>query len=295
MSTSASQSITALKELPGVHFADLRRGDILLSRGICPGKKLCISDIIVKLDGGDYSHAAFFDGQHFVEATSKGVKADPPHRQSEHQKYLHVYRFHDDAGNPLDSPNLSSTPLITQAHKLLEMPYGYDELLLVAVLVCLRKTTSIPILKDLLELLGGYALTKLRELINKYIRHHDKKSIICSELIAVSFWNASNNGVPYGIPIKITGRHKLKLASFSAEQIKSYDQLVAEIESLFDQIDPKIVTDIKLQLDHQDQVSAGNADQLPLIAGSKYLPANCVSPCDLQRSPALRCIGNYLD
>lgn len=286
-------------ELANLSLKDLRPGDVILSRGICPGKKLCISDVIVKLDGGDYSHAAFFDGEHFVQATTKGVKASDPVRQKEHQSYLHVYRFHNEQGEPLDSPSLPSKPLVDVSHTLLNTPYAYDELVLVATLVLMRQITHVSLLKDIIEVFGGVALTKLRNWIKKHVLHNDEDSIICSELVARTYWSASpSKGVPYGLPIPITHRHKLKaLATADASDVESqqdYQELMRNLESLLSETQPQLMTAIDLHREQQQLMQGANSRDV-LIGGSTLLPANCVSPCDLQRSPALKLMGNYID
>lgn len=279
--------------LPDMALKDLLPGDVILSRGICTGKGLCISDIIVALDGGDYSHAAVFDGKHFVQATTKGVVASEPVRQIEHQSYLHVYRFLDSEGNPLDV-SLPSLPVTNASHTMLGMPYAYDELVLVAMLVIMRKVTSISLLKDIIELFGGVALTKLREWYEKHIKHSESRSVICSEVVAQSFWDASDgNGKPYGLEIEVIGRHR------SGNELPQNlpldcEQFLDNLEDFMAEENPLFYQANQLLLEQMTMKGMPSVKQT-VIAGSRLLPANCVSPCDLQRCQTLHLVGNYVD
>ena len=288
-----------LNDLPDMMLTDLKVGDVLLSRGKCePGKRFCISDLIVKLDGGDYSHAAFFDGEHFVQATTEGVKLSDPTILPEHQSYLHVYRFHDQKGNELGSPTLPTDGLVSYAQDLEGRDYGYDELVLVGMLLLMRKRRySILYFRDALEVLGGIGLSKIRSWIRNILGKGE--TIVCSELVSEVFWNPSDaRGTPYGLPIEITKRHRLKSPTpedqLNEAEIAEMNEFLDEFEAAFEEAIPGFGESLDAQFKAEDRIMSGAANGITLIGGSSSLPSMCVSPCDLQRSPALRLVGNYI-
>ena len=287
-----------VNDLPDMMLADLKVGDVLLSRGKCePGKRFCISDLIVKLDGGDYSHAAFFDGEHFVQATTEGVALSLPTIVPDHQSYLHVYRFHDQKGNELGSPTLPTDGLVSYAQNLETRDYGYDELVLVGILLLMRRRLGIGLVKDALEVLGGIGLVKLRSWLRKILGKGE--TIVCSELVSEVFWNPSDaRGTPYGLPIEITKRHRLKSPTpedqLSESEMAEMSQFLDEFEAAFEEAMPGFGESLDAHFKAEDQIISGAANGIILIGGSSSLPSMCVSPCDLQRSPALRLVGNYI-
>jgi len=285
-------------DLPEMNLKDLKVGDVLLSRGKCDtGKRFCISDLIVKLDGGDYSHAAFFDGEYFVQATTKGVQLSPPTILPEHQHYLHVYRFHDSNGKELDSPHLPSAELVNYARGLNNIDYGYDELVLVGILLLMRRGVGIRLFRDAMEVLGGIGLVALRKWFRKILGKGE--TIVCSELVSEVFWNPSDNkGVPYALPIEITKRHRLKLPSDdelpTPEQLLECEEFQKELEAVFEEAMPGFSQALTEHRAEEEKILSGAANGMTIPGGSKRLPSLCVSPCDLQRSPALRLVGNYI-
>lgn len=287
-----------VNDLPDMILADLKVGDVLLSRGICePGKRFCISDLIVKLDGGDYSHAAFFDGAHFVQATTNGVKLSDPTILPDHQAYLHVYRFHDQKGNELGSEALPTAGLVSYAQSLVDRDYGYDELVLVGILLLMRRRLGIGLIKDALEVLGGIGLVKLRSWLRKILGKGE--TIVCSELVSEVFWNPSDaQGTPYGLPIEITKRHRVKSAmpgeQLSDSELTEMNEFLDEFEAAFEEAMPGFGESLDAHCQAEDQILSGAANGITLIGGSSRLPSLCVSPCDLQRSPALKLVGNYI-
>ncbi len=291
MSTSKPQ------DLPDMHLKDLHVGDVLLSRGQCPPdhRGICLSDLIAKLDGGDYSHVAFFDGEHFVQATTHNVQASKPVILPAVQKYMHVYRFHSNDGKPLGDSGLPTEKLVEYARSTINTPYGYSQLVLVGILVLLRRYPGPETIKDILEVLGGIALYKLKQYIESLIGDR-AKTLVCSELLSEIFWQPSNSdGQPYGLPIEITKRHRIKVDVPTQEQLDEYQHLVTELETVFEQATPNTMAQIRQHREAIDPNLLGHEESVILIGGSAKLPSMCVSPCDLQRSPALRLIGNYVD
>ncbi|MCP3870535.1 MAG: hypothetical protein GY703_21070, partial [Gammaproteobacteria bacterium] len=124
---------TDVREL---NMTDVKAGDVLLSYG-----DGWISDIIRVVDGGDYSHAAFFDGQDIVEAGLRGVVITPLEKEVEAQKYVDVYRFKSDTGSTFSLPDWPSEPVVQRAHYYFDKgtEYADNQLYLVGLLIVVRK------------------------------------------------------------------------------------------------------------------------------------------------------------
>ena len=278
--------------LPTLHEADLRKGDVLLSRGI--GR---LSDLIVRLDNGRYSHGAVFDGEHFVQATTKGVVAWPPTILREHQWYMDVFRFHTQAGVELDRGGPTSDPVLKVAHSFIGDQYSYDELALVAVLALLRKSAALPCVDELVEILGGIGLMALRNFIRDDVLKCKKKAMFCTEVVVRSFWQASDpKGNPYGLRLDLTHRHRDTTHDASStpqsngSSASRFEKVITAIEHALAELDPGLVADLKAS-----KLAASTLGSLTPIAGDRMFPAGCISPCDLQESPSLKRLGRYND
>ena len=122
---------------------------------------------------------------------------------------------------------------------------------------------------------------------------------MCSELVSEVFWNPSDaHGTPYGLPIKITNRHKLKSPVLSEQlnesEMAEMNEFLDEVEAAFEEAMPGFGKSLDAHCQTEDQILSGAANGTELIGGSSLLPSMCVTPCDLQRSPALRLVGNYI-
>jgi len=272
------------RALPELYLADLKPGDLILSRA-----KLCIpggweSALIVLLDGGDYSHGAMFNGEAFVEMISAGIVASPPRVKTHVHRYSHVYRFHDPDGADLGK-HLPAAPVIDAANGYLNTinRYGYTELIMVAIILVLRGAFASPWQRACFEVLAGIVLSLLKRLIDKW-RDERAVTMTCTQFVSQSYWDAHHaTAEPYGLRIRIRDRHRDRRA-------QRLSGLLGRLHAELTRLDPALGRSLTAQIEMRH-------DTMPeeLIAGSPQLPANCVSPCDLQRSPSLTLLGRYVE
>lgn len=263
-----------------IDISSLKAGDILLSYG-----DGWISDVIRLVDGGKYSHAALFDGEMIVEAGLRGVVKTPVEHEVNAQKYVDVYRFKSDSGNYFSLPDWPSQPVIDRAHYYWDKgtKYADNQLYLVGVLIVIRKLPYWHIDKSVLRTL----LALIFKLFKRIISGKETKSVVCSELVYRSFYEA----IPekkYGLSIKGT-LNPLKESLNSIvendagneyERDAEIDLQIDQLSSMFQEINPELSTaDDKIAL-----LKSGN----PLVA------AEMVSPHDLQVSPNLMKIGRIV-
>ena len=259
-----------MSTIPFIETGALQAGDVLLSFG-----DGTISDVIRLIDGGHYSHGAVFDGVEIVEAGLRGVVKTPLDAEIQEQKYVDVYRFHSDQGDPLASPGWPADPIVKRAHDYLDKGtrYADNQLYLVGVLILLKRTLT-RVEKATLQAV-------LKEVFDLYKRIHDggeTRSVVCSELVYRSFYEAEPER-RYALTIKDTfgplqaGSQPLDFPSPVASQDAAYaldaeyQAMLKEFEARFRQVNP-----------------------LPLTASSD-IAAEMVSPHDLERSPNLKLIG----
>jgi predicted protein tyrosine phosphatase len=178
---------------------ELKPGDVLLSYG--NGK---ISDLVKQVGGGDYSHAAFFDGKRIIEAGSDGVISSTIEEDIKQQKYIDVYRFKSASDNTCEDPDWSLDPVIKQAHMYLNNKtyYADNQLYLLVVLITLRRKY----LKNLADAIAFYVL--LDEVFDLLKSKSDgkTKSVVCSEFVYRCFDEAEPN--KYGLTINIISKEK---------------------------------------------------------------------------------------
>jgi len=100
------------------------------------------------------------------------------------------------------------------------------------------------------------------------------------------------------LPIEITKRHRLKLPSDdelpTPEQLLECEEFQKELEAVFEEAMPGFSQALTEHRAEEEKILSGAANGMTIPGGSKRLPSLCVSPCDLQRSPALRLVGNYI-
>jgi hypothetical protein len=270
------------RALPELRLADLAPGDLILSRA-----KLCIpggweSALIVLLDGGDYSHAALFNGAAFVEMIGVGIVASPPRVKTHVHRYSHVYRFHDPDGADLDQ-RLPSGPVTHAADGYLNSVnrYGYTELVMVAIILVLRGAFARPWQRACFELLAGIVLTRLKRLVDKW-RDERVVTMTCTQFVSQSYWDAHQaTAETYGVRILVRRRHRDPRA-------RPLNGVLDRVHTELTRLDPALGESLTAQLRH-------DAPPDEVIAGSPLLPTNCVSPCDLQRSPSLTLLGRYVE
>jgi hypothetical protein len=257
---------------------EVKAGDVLLSYG-----DGWISDVIRLVDGGDYSHAAFFDGDKIVEAGLRGVVGTLLEKEVEAQKYVDVFRFKSDDGEPFSSPGWPVEPVVQRAHYYLNKgtKYADNQLYLVGVLIVIRKLPYSRVDKAVLRAI----IAMVFKLFKRIFEGKETKSVVCSELVYRSFYEA-NPKKKYGLTIKGTlAPIKATLNSLAeSESLEEYGQdeelqgMIAETENMYWKINP-------------DLAPSKNELSTLLKAGNPLVAAEMVSPHDLQLSPNLELIG----
>lgn len=258
-------------------ITEVKKGDVLLSYG-----DGWISDVIRLVDGGDYSHAALFDGKLIVEAGLRGVVATPLEKEVEAQKYVDVYRFKSDSGSPFSPPDWPVEPVTNQAHYYLDKgtKYADNQLYLVGLLIVVRKMPYGRVEKAVLRAI----LAMIFKLFKRIIEGKETKSVVCSELVYRSFYEA----IPkkkYGLTIKGTlAPLKAKIDSLVENELVEGYQRDEEIENTINQIE-QMYREINPEFPASEEIVSS------LRAGNPLVAAEMVSPHDLQLSPNLEKIG----
>ena len=276
-------------------------GDVLLSCGAG-----ALSEMIRRLDGGLYSHAAVWDGECAVDATASGVKRNTLEHDEDEQVFIDAYRWH--AALPNADPDLGgagypSKPVLDQAAKIVQQgpAFAYDELLLAALVIWLSNRPADKWLRMAARLLFSRFQVWFHERVTK----PGKQSMVCSEVVARSFDQAVTPP-DYSIKVIVDGsRDPAAIAAaikaqggISADFIRplppapasSYDALKRRYGEI-------LVSGMTgPEREHLLRFAAANlttdsTSVLLMPAGKKDLPPNCVTPHDLQRSPNLRYLG----
>lgn len=171
-----------------LELKDLKPCDVLLCRG-----KGFISDMIVLLSGGTYSHAALYAGkindQHCViQATLRGIVCDPIEKISE-ETFTDVFRFKKGDHNlgesayPFDPIQKVGLDYVNSGIK-----YAYDHLVLLAALAATRNIPLDPLSRKILRSILDNAAEFIFKLIDE-----GKTPMVCSELVYRCFNEADND------------------------------------------------------------------------------------------------------
>lgn len=273
-----------------VNKNDLQPGDVLL----CGGGG-SISYWICLLDGGPYSHAAFYQGEHIVHATLSGIKAAPLTSLSE-ENFVDVYRFDKD-GHHFGDEGYPVEPVVAVGDRFAaEAPkYATDHLLLLAVLVATRKIKSK--YKVILRIVFDNLFSLIAKMLDK-----GEKPMVCSELVFRCFDEAAPEE-KYTLKIKGSGyqcTHEANgeltkdalLEVVEAETGLTEKSLSAEelqIEAEFEEAKNKFMQ-IFLEA-HGEEVPT---DEDVLMANFEKIVATWVTPSDLKNSPSLVKVGRLL-
>jgi len=289
---------------------DLVPGDVLLMHN--PDD--WISEAIVWVGGGDYSHAAFYAGKRevevkkgeykFVDAAieadfesisdivlnpkSSGVRFTRMEDIIQNHKYVHVFRPRDDNKQPYSPPNWADEVIKvgTRYHKE-GTRYGFSKAILLGLIVFLRKQPKKPIDRKRFR-------EALDECVKKLADWHliNRKAMICSELVYRCFYEAEPKK-KYGFTIDLTKAHKgfslLDEESERAGRVMAEDdedseachKLIREIERLYSTVNPEINALIDSQ-----SIETGLVGR-----GDPHVLASCVTPYDLQISSNLKKAG----
>lgn len=266
------------KKITEIDMNEVKAGDVLLSYG-----EGWISDVIRLVDGGLYSHAAFFNGESITEAGLRGVVSTPLENEVMAQKYVDVYRFKSDNDMNFSSPDWPVEPVIDRAKYYLEKgtKYADNQLYLVGVLIVIRKLPHNRVEKAVLRAV----IDMVFKLFKRILEGKETKSVVCSELVYRSFYEA----IPekkYGLTIKGTlAPLSVRLGSLvENESLEPYpvdeelNEMLEKAEQMYWKINPGL------------EASKNEINYL-LKAGNPLVSAEMVSPHDLQISPNLELIG----
>ncbi len=181
-----------------VHEAELEPGDVLLARGIGD-----LSDAICELDGGDYSHAAFWDGGSVVEATQEGVHEGTLRSLLSHRRYTDAYRFRN-GGHVLGDAGWPPEPVVRAVRGYVGGAYASVELLLMGLLIASAHRVSNPLAKLALALLGGPAAKALQDWLDARAKQN-KKSMVCTQVVTSGYYEADGTH-RYAIEVDVRDR-----------------------------------------------------------------------------------------
>jgi len=247
-----------------ISVTDLKAGDVLLSAGELSFSTFGVIDwLILKLDGGPYTHAAYWDGSHLIEATTRGVVSDALDPELKGQAFVDVYRFVSDSGHHLGDKGWSAEDITKVAKSYVAAAYSYSDLVLLALLLIAKKTMTFTDLElAAINLVFIEAVAVLEELSGE-----GTKSQICSSLIYEVFEKA----VPAQYALKVTdalgGESVEDLAESFAVKVKSRNsELAASVTSFAEAYAKHMGT------------------SLAVVAG-------LVTPKSLQESPNLNLVG----
>ena len=167
----------------------LRPGDILLSMG--SGK---LGQLISKVDGSRYSHAALWTGSDVVEAVMDGVtRVDLGHSIREHGRvFVDVYR-HQSAAN--------CEPIVQAALPFVGGRYGFGDLALAGLVLGFTSAPKEAAVREAWLQYGGQVVAQLRRLDLP-----GTETMICSELVATACWNADPDTETYALQLRLSGK-----------------------------------------------------------------------------------------
>lgn len=155
-----------------IEIQDLCPGDVLLYRGTS-----FISKAIQLFDGSPVSHASLYLGEGMIgEAVAEGLVERDWQTSFHGNEWVKAYRL-ENAPDDME-------PVLGRARYYLDEGnrYGFEQLVILAVLSMLRKLQITPVLRRLLRTLLDAASTELTRLFRA-----GKEPIICSEFVYRAF------------------------------------------------------------------------------------------------------------
>ncbi|HVH09469.1 MAG TPA: hypothetical protein VM736_06705 [Gemmatimonadales bacterium] len=255
-----------------------------------------IDRVIVKLDDGIYSHAAVWDGECVVEATTRGVLRTTL-EDEETQQYLDAYRWQPSPpnGHVLGDTDYPSEPVTHEADTIAASgaKYSYHKLMLAALVIGVSKVPPDPITR-----------TFVRKVLNQFakwvlaLEKDGKRGMTCTEVVSTTFWDASPQR-RYAINIRVDGSRDSEAiravaggprGQLARRAVSGYERDKRKCLALF------LKGASSLSRDTLRRWGEAQADALKLgprvtQGGGPDVPLACVTPRDLQRSPDLKCIG----
>ncbi|HST07773.1 MAG TPA: hypothetical protein VLJ83_06345 [Gemmatimonadaceae bacterium] len=259
----------------------LRPGDVLLSCGT-----EALSILISRLDGGDYSHSAVWDGAKAVDATINGFKRNNLEDDIREQWYLDAYRWHSPPPQSTDlgQPPYPYQPVIDRNDRIVEArtQFAYDELLMLALIVAVSKEPEDKWLRGAVRLL----LSRAAEWVHEHIvARPGTSAMTCAESVAVSFDEAVPPKYTMEVDIDRSRDYSTIAAArpgtrvgLVARTFSSYDVVRKKYAELVAEVAPATVRGLRMAADAKSGVGTN-------------LPPGCVTPRDLQTSPSLTKLG----
>jgi hypothetical protein len=287
-----------LGQLPPIKKSDLRPGDVLLSCG-----SEALSELIRRIDGGDYSHSAMWDGQFAVDATGSGLKRRELEKDEDVQWFIDAYRWHEppETGPVLGSPKYPTQPVLDEIDEIYEhgADFAYDGLLLAALVIWVSNRPADKWLRAAARIL----LSRFEAWFLKRIRKPGKTAMVCSETVARSF-DQAEQPPNYAIEIIVDGSRDSAAITDAVRdvdarsagglqtptRVTSYEDVKRRYgEILLAGMTPAERARLLDFAEQNARTRRGPAETIEV--GAKGLPPECVTPHDLQRSPNLKPIG----
>lgn len=299
----------------GIGRADLRPGDVLMSKG--RGE---LSALIAELEGGLYSHASYWDGGRLVHATTGGVVTGSLADLLAEQEYVDVLRLGPRELAPygeleLGDPHFPDEAVTTAAHDLVGGPYDYGSIFLAALLLWEADwDTAMRAIRAAFPLARSAAIAKIHGWVRDASRATaagtGKSAMTCTAVVTTSFWNAGQRVAaeqrdlyrlefaidrPRRAPWRITPVTDVQplgalepRAAFDTDDDADFRALIEECGRLVEGVVVDDTTEPSLDT---VMLFEGLAQPRVVVAGSPDLPLNLVSPADFQRSPSFRSLG----
>jgi hypothetical protein len=255
----------------------LREGDVVLSRGTS-----WISRLILGIDGGAYSHAAYYDGALFIQAMQEGVRRTEPSGVPGEQQFLDVYRFKTEDGRSLgrEQGQVDPQPITAHATNMLGRPFAFDDIGYAARMIKIRRRS--PAAWD-----DSWA-APLRAELERHLREPldpSEAKLTCTELVSRSFWYATESGTKKDYGIHVT----YKRNDYAPPRTGEYAKLQEEVSAFLRATDPQFSIEAA-EMSH-DLPRAPTLKPGDVIAGSPELRSQYVTPYDLETSASLTLIG----
>ena len=255
--------------------SELKPADILLSAG-----EGVVSRVIMRCDGGSYSHAALWSGTGVIEATSNGVC------ETELYQTFDVYRV-----TALDSG--VGAKIVEAARASVGRRYAYTEMLLLGLLFSVGLRPSRPLFTEAVARLGSKAEFLKRWLAK--LQGSKAEPRVCSELVAASYADAN-------APLIILERGERPQLAQSRDQAWSLEAAAGSASQLEEPAPSDELRELSRACRDIFGVASESADATgyegvrTLLGGnlgrnSQGQPISLVTPGDLQFSKSLVFVG----
>jgi len=263
---------------------ELRDGDVLMMLGMGDFHGIPISWLIRFLDGGAYSHSAMVtleDGKPMVWDHSKEWKLAPVSYEEGvgNHYWAHVYRLRKH-GEAVGSERYPALPIVKVLDRHRGDPYEINFLILAGVIGVI---SQMPKDEDVRRLVK-WVLFRLAELISVLIDSSDIKHdmLICTSVTGLAYWEALNT-IPNDYALRADlDRHRGDDDPKDEDWDAAVEALMTQLRRIYNNLDEQIAA-------RQEALRSGNSSWVDV--GGPRLPANLVSPADLEFSNVLERVG----